>query len=48
MSVRVISGLGLRISPDIGANRQRKIYTAETTFSRRLTSKYQGSYSLLS
>ena len=41
MSVRVISGLGLRISPSTGANRQRKIYTAETTFSRRLTSKYQ-------
>ena len=42
MNVRVISGLGLNISPGTGSsNRQRMIYTAETTFSRRLTSKYQ-------
>ena len=41
MNVRVISGLGLNISPGTGSNRQRMIYTAETTFSKRLTSKYQ-------
>ena len=43
MNVRVISGLGLNISPGTtgSSNRQRTIYTAETTFSRRLTSKYQ-------
>ena len=46
MNVRVISGLGLSINPNgpgssNSYNRQRRIYTAETTFSRRLTSKYQ-------
>ena len=42
MNVRVIAGLGLNICPGTGSsNRQRMIYTAETTFSRRLTSKYQ-------
>ena len=34
MNVRVISGLGLNISPGTGSNRQRMIYTAETTFSK--------------
>ena len=43
MSVRVISGLGLNIIPGTtgSSNRQRMIYTAETTFSKALTSKYQ-------
>ena len=51
MRVRVISGLALRINSGTGGannNRQRRIYTAETSFSRRLTSKYQGRYSVLS
>jgi hypothetical protein len=42
MRVRVLTGLGIRIGEDEAEKgRQRKVYNVETTYSKKLSAKYQ-------